>query len=207
MSEEKTEGCFVGPRKVENIVPQDVKTYAGTLVLRVEYAGGYSQLMTQKTFNIVKTGEAKDHNYIRDTKFKELFKELYPLVAKHFMSYAEELTIEEKSTRRSEILKEMISLACEYDLTVKEIEGVLNILNNESNNLFSALGYQIDNAYDRAANFLWSKDDKTFIPGYDQANDLTLIQAKIVLDSIPVPEETKKETPTTDEPNGDTKAE
>lgn len=198
----KTSECFVGPRKVENLVPQDVKTYAGTLVVRVVYAGGFSQLMTQKTFNIVKTAEPKDYNYVRDTKYEVLFKELYPLVGKHFMSYAEELTTEQKAERRAEIIKEMISLACEYDLSITEIEGVLNTLNTEANNLFSALGYQIDNAYDRATNYLWSGDDKTFIPGYDQSKDLTLVQAKMVLDSIPKEEVT---TENTDGPTGDSK--
>lgn len=192
--------CFVGPRKVDNLEVVDVVTYANTPVFKVNYAGGFSQLMTQKTFNVVKTSEPKDHNYIRDTKYEALFKQLYPLVGKHFASYGEDLTIEEKAAKRKDILTEMISLACEYDLTITEIEGVLNILNNESNNLFSALGYQIDNAYDRAANFLWSGDDKTFIPGYDQSKDLTLIQAKQVLDSIP-----QETTETTDGENGTTK--
>lgn len=182
---EITEVCYVGPRKVERLEVLDVKTYKDTVVFRVHFVGGFSQILTQKTFNIVKTTEPKDYNYIRDTKYEVLFKEFYPLVGKHFMSYGEDLTTEEKAAKRKEILTEMISLACEYDLSITEIEGVLNILNNESNNLFSALGYQIDNAYDRAINFLWSGDDKTFIPGYDQSKDLTLVQAKQVLDSIP----------------------
>lgn len=199
MSEEivKEEVCFVGPRKVESLEVLDTTTYKGTVVFRVYYAGGFSQVLTQKTFNTVKTSEPKDHNYIRDTKYEALFKELYPLVGKHFTSYGSDMTTEEKAAERKEILTEMISLACEYDLSITEIEGVLNILNNEANNLFSALGYQIDNAYDRATNFLWSGDDKTFIPGYDQSKDLTLVQAKIVLDSIP----TEKK----DESAGDTK--
>ena len=192
---EITEVCYVGPRKVERLEVLDVKTYKDTVVFRVHFAGGFSQILTQKTFNIVKTSEPKDYNYIRDTKYEVLFKELYPLVGKHFSSYGEELTTEEKASKRKEILTEMISLACEYDLTVTEIGGVLNILNNESNNLFSALGYQIDNAYDRATNFLWSGDDTTFIPGYDQSKELTLVQAKQVLDSI-AKVETKEDEPT-----------
>lgn len=187
MSEEKKEGCFVGPRRVEKIEPQDVKTYIGTQVMKICYDGGFSQLLTLKTFNIVKTDEPKDFNYVRDTKFKELFKEMYPLVAKHFSSYGEELSVEERGEQRKTVLKDMISLACEYDLTVTEIENVLQTLITEANNLFSSLGYQVDSAYDRASNFLWSGDDSTFIPGYDQSKDLTLVQAKMVLDSIPVP--------------------
>jgi len=189
------EVCYVGPRKVKSLEVQDVKTYKDTPVFKVIYEGGFNQLLTQKTFNIVKTSEPKDFNYIRDTKFESLFKEIYPLVGKHFLTYGDDMTVEQKAESRKEILKEMITLVCEYDLTVTEIENVLQTLISEANNLFSALGYQIDNAYDRASNYLWSKDDTTFVPGYDQSNDLTLIQAKVVLDSIPQPQVT--------EPNND----
>lgn len=192
-----TEACFVGPRKVLDLEPMEVKTYEGTIVLLVNYEGGFSQLMTQKTFNAVKTFEPKDYNYIRDTKFKHVTRELYPLIGEHFAGYGVEREKEEKGATRKDILSRMMSVCCEYDVTVGEMESLLQIMIGEANALFSSLGFQMDNSYDRATNFLWTGDDKTFVPGYNQSNDLTLVMAKRVIDGIPVPED-KEEVKTED---------
>ena len=68
---------------------------------------------------------------------------------------------------------EILQIVGEYDINVNEI----NILIRE-------IGNQIALNIDRAMNYLWTKDDSTFIPGINPAGKNTLLEAKTILNSI-----------------------
>lgn len=199
VQETTTDAVFVGPRKVHHLELIDVKSYRGTEVFRVFYEGGFNQVMTQTTFNAVKNAEPKDFNHVRSEKFKHVLKELYPLIAEHFNTFSKEQTNEERSEFRKGLLGRMTEVIAEYDVTVAEIQSLLQLMTGEANALFGALGFQMDASFGRANNFLWTNDDSNFIPGHDGMNDITLVMAKQVIGQIPVKEEIKEEVTGNDE--------
>lgn len=58
--------------------------------------------------------------------------------------------------------------------------------------LGKALVNKMEDAYERTANYLWTGDDKTWIPGVDYRSDRTLLECDEILKKIP-PREPKAE--------------
>lgn len=95
---------------------------------------------------------------------------------------------------RERKLKEMqeavLAVMAERDFKAGEIESFKVKLENS-----------LLNSFNRATHFLWSKDDPSFVPGYNVVLDRSLLEAEMVLRTIPkveneplAPGETK-ETP------------
>lgn len=52
----------------------------------------------------------------------------------------------------------------------------------------------INNEFDRALNYLWTKDDSRYVPGFESANDATLLMAGRVISVIPAKADEPKPT-------------
>lgn len=72
------------------------------------------------------------------------------------------------------MVPEIINIISEYDLP-----------GGQMNYLLSMVGAEFDNHFGRAHNYLWFKDDKRYVPGFDPANEFTLLMADRINDQIP----------------------
>jgi len=141
---EPNEKLFLGPNEVEKIDPQEQKTPAGKPIVKVIFKGENvrSETMPLHVFNLLKTTEPKDYNWIRETKHAQLFKDL-------------------------------AALCLEADVKFSDLAYVCKELCNK-----------LQDGFERASSFLWTGDDKAWIPGFDHRSDLTLLQADAVLKKI-----------------------
>ena len=80
------------------------------------------------------------------------------------------------------ISKEFIDVMLEYNLTFSEIKGV-----------FEFSKQKIFQSFDRAANFLWFKSDKDWVPGSSSTDYFDLSTADNILKNIKSDESGKKE--------------
>jgi hypothetical protein len=71
------------------------------------------------------------------------------------------------------LVPEIVNVIRDYDVSVSDI-----------NALFQEVGKEIDGRFARATNFLWTKDDKRFIPGFSVMDSVTLLMAEEVIDNI-----------------------
>jgi hypothetical protein len=71
------------------------------------------------------------------------------------------------------ILSELLKIVAEYDLKDSEVVP-----------LCQALGNSLNESFNRAANYLWSKDDKRYVAGYDMTRERSILEADIILRSI-----------------------
>lgn len=74
-------GKFVGPRKVTEVVISEHRTHQGSSVVRVSYAGGFSELLPVKTLVLVATIAETDFNGLRQKKFLAMIPEILQVVA------------------------------------------------------------------------------------------------------------------------------
>lgn len=79
-----------------------------------------------------------------------------------------------RDARFSVLVPEIINKIQEYDLPVSDVNALLQDVARE-----------IDNHFSRATNWLWTKDDKRYIPGFNPMNEITLVMANEVNSSIP----------------------
>jgi len=86
-----------------------------------------------------------------------------------------------------EMILGILAFLAERDLKAGEIESLKTSLENE---LF--------NSFNRATHFLWSKDDAAFTPGYNVVMDRSLLEADIIIKSIP------QSNPDVTKPTGET---
>jgi len=92
-----------------------------------------------------------------------------------------EFLIEEKATdytqlrkkKLGRIMKEILELVAEHDLKAQDIEALKSGLENE-----------LYNSFNRATNYLWTKDDKLFTPGTNVVLERSLLEAELVLKEI-----------------------
>ncbi len=71
------------------------------------------------------------------------------------------------------IVPEIVNVLREYDISVADI-----------NALFQEVGKEIDGRFGRATNYLWTKDDRRFVPGFSVMDSVTLLMAEEVIDNI-----------------------
>lgn len=176
---------YVGPRGVENVVIEEMKTYSGAEVVTVHYDGGHKELMTKKAFELLMTEEPSDLTSVRNKKMKAMSSELYPLISEYILTIKDNL--DEKKDARVSFLGKALALITEYDLKVSEVEPLLNPIVAEIASAMNAINYEIDNILNRATNFLWTKNDAEFVPGVNMMMERTLLEAKKVSAEIPQP--------------------
>jgi len=74
-----------------------------------------------------------------------------------------------------------------FDVMVPEIVNVIrgyDISVSDINALFQEVGKEIDGRFGRATNYLWTKDDRRFVPGFSPIDNVTLLMAEEVIDNI-----------------------
>lgn len=71
------------------------------------------------------------------------------------------------------LIPEIISVMAEYDIRMFELSALLTRVNET-----------IESHFERAASFLWTGDDRNWIPGMNFLNNRTLIESDKILKSI-----------------------
>lgn len=84
------------------------------------------------------------------------------------------------------LVKELLAVIAEHHLKAEDVDVLKATLERE---LF--------NSFNRATHFLWTKDDKSFIPGTNTVLERTLIEADKIIKTIPQDE--PKSEPKADE--------
>ncbi len=76
---------------------------------------------------------------------------------------------------------EILEVIAEHDLTAGDIEALKQSIERE-----------LYNSFNRATHYLWTKDDKSFIPGNNVVMERSLLEADVIIKSIkPNAEDTK----------------
>jgi hypothetical protein len=193
---------FVGPRAVKTVVVDSVKTYSGAEVVVVHYEGGLQELMPKKTFELIATTEPSDFTIVRNKKLDAILAELYPVIAEYLKCISG--GTEEKKKARTELLQKSLSVISEWDIKLSEAEAMFNAIDGEIAGLLNAIDYEVSGVFNRATNFLWTRDDSGFVPGVNVMSDRTILEAKKINEQIPIkvveeeksndaPEQTKTE--------------
>lgn len=94
--------------------------------------------------------------------------------------------------RANVLIKALLPVVAEHDLTAGEIDNIKN-----------GLARELFNSFNRATHFLWTKDDTTFTPGFNVVLDRSLLEADLIIREIPVQavkEPAKDESIPTDAP-------
>lgn len=174
---------YVGPRGVDHVVIDEMKTYSGQDIVEVHYDGGYKELMTKKSYELVSSPEPSDFTMVRNKKLNAISAELFPLIANFIALLAK--PADEIKKARTEFLQATIAVIAEYDLKVSEIEALLNPIAAEIQSLVNIISSELDNTFNRATNYLWTKDDSQFIPGTNMMMERTLLEATKINKTIP----------------------
>lgn len=83
-----------------------------------------------------------------------------------------------RDTKVQAMVPEMANVVAEYDIPHSQIVYMAAIL-----------GQHLSNHFNRAHNFLWTGDDRNYVPGYDPLNDITLLGAERINQQIPARDE------------------
>ena len=81
------------------------------------------------------------------------------------------------------ITKGLLAVLAEHDVKAQDIEAIKQSLETE-----------LYNSFNRVTHYLWTKDDKSFIPGNNVVMERSLLEADIVIKSIPTDEQSTPET-------------
>jgi hypothetical protein len=170
---------YIGPRAVEYVVVTGDKSFLGTDILKVQYEGGATEVMTQLVYDLVSTESPADFNSVRDTQFKALRAKLYPLLGAYIGSMEAE-----NAVQKLEFVQQSLIFLAEYSVKQRDIDKVFNDMTADIKGAFEDIGQSIDGNYDRVTNFLWTGDDKKFIPGVHPVSDITFLETKKFLEKI-----------------------
>jgi hypothetical protein len=85
-------------------------------------------------------------------------------------------TVQEK--KFTPVIRKIMSVLLEHDLNVSEIEM-----------LFKQIGFNLDSTFNRATSYLWFKDEKEFVQGFDPMYNVSLLMAENI---VPKKEDDKK---------------
>lgn len=175
---------FIGPRKVENIQTLEVVSFTGGEVYKVLYVGGDTEIMSQKTFDLVVTEEPSDYTSVRDKQFEAFNEDFYPLLGGYISSLNEKDETVAKENR-TKFLQGALILVAEYSIKQRDIdvlfEKMAGLITKET---FNAIGNSINENYNRVTNFVWTGDDRKFIPGTNPLDEVTFLEAKVFLEKI-----------------------
>ncbi len=78
-----------------------------------------------------------------------------------------------REKRTDQLLKDLTRVCLEHAMKYSDLKYVCASLNNK-----------LMACFDRATNFLWTKDDKQFVPGADPLDERTLLDAEVILQGI-----------------------
>ena len=84
---------------------------------------------------------------------------------------SDETTVMEK--KLMPVVQEVMNILAEHDINVGEIEM-----------LFKQLGMNIDKAFNQATSYMWFKEPKEFVPGFDPMHNVSLLMAERVLKDV-----------------------
>lgn len=79
-----------------------------------------------------------------------------------------------RDARVNMMVPEIVKIIEEYDLPVTQVVHLLQ-----------SIGSAIDNRFARAMNWMWTRNDKRFVPGFSPENDATVLMAERVIGQIP----------------------
>lgn len=170
---------YIGPKLIEYVTVTGDKSFLGTEILKVQYQGGDTEIMTQTVFDLVITDAPADFNSVRDIQFKALRAKLYPLLGAYIGSMESE-----NATSKLEFVQQSLVLLAEYSIKQRDIDKVFNDMTFDIKGAFEDIGQSIDGNYDRVTNYLWTGDDKKFIPGVHPLSDVTFLETKKFLEKI-----------------------
>jgi hypothetical protein len=78
------------------------------------------------------------------------------------------------------LVNEIANMVEEYDVNTMQIPHLMDMVT-----------YEVSNRINRAQNWLWTKDDSRFTPGFQPLHDVSLLMARRIVDEIPKDEPTK----------------
>lgn len=78
-----------------------------------------------------------------------------------------------REKRYKKLLEEMTALCLETDVRYSDIK-----------HLATKFAEKLDSAFERATNYLWTSDDKQWIPGINSLSDRTILEADKILKQI-----------------------
>lgn len=78
-----------------------------------------------------------------------------------------------RARKFEKMLPDIITVLTEFDLKFDEIKP-----------LFEHIAESLQNAFDKANNWLWTHDDRQWVPGMNSLNQRTLLEAEKVLSSM-----------------------
>lgn len=171
---------YIGPKIVEDLVVTPEKSFKGDDILLVKYSGGTTEILTRKTFELISTKEPSDYTSIREKQFDAVKKELYVLLGTYISSLSESDNKESKL----KFLQETLILLAEYSVKQRDLDKIFDTMAASITGSFQDIGNSIDENYNRVTNFLWTGDDKKFIPGVHPMSDITFLETKKFLDII-----------------------
>jgi len=144
MSEEAVEKFgFVGPQEIRATVETLDETPGGDLIIEVYYEGVESPELFPK----------KVFDSVRTEE---------PQDYNHI-----------REARKEPLLKELMTVLLEHDLTVAD-----------SHHIIESLGNRVTEVFNRCTSYLWTKDDAKYIPGVTPLVNESLLSAHRILSSI-----------------------
>jgi len=171
---------FIGPLKVESVVVTRETSFLGTPVVEVTYTTGKKEIMTQTTYDLVVSEEARDYNAVRDLQFKAFKKEITPLIGNYLANKVDG----EEDKDRPLVIEKALILAAEHSLKQRDIDGAFNEVSGEISLLFKDIGETVDLTYDRVTHYFWTQNDKAFVYGIAPITEVTLLQTKKHIEEI-----------------------
>lgn len=78
------------------------------------------------------------------------------------------------------LIPKIVEVIEEYDVPSGEIPHLIQMMS-----------YELENRFNRALNWMWSKNDSRYVPGFDAMYDATLLMAERVIQEIPKDEPAK----------------
>lgn len=170
---------FVGPKRVETVVIDELKTFGKNDVVIVHYEGGTKELMPKRTFELVATEEPSDHTTVRSKKYNEIRKLIYPILGEYVSHLGED--IEERKERKTTMLKDVLTAIGEIDMADEEMEPFFDQVLGEFVGVVKSVLYELSNSVGRAVSLLWTGDDSIFVPGTNPMSRATFLESiKIV---------------------------
>ena len=76
------------------------------------------------------------------------------------------------------IIQDILNVLTSYDLKATELDELLR-----------SVGAEVDNSFNRAVSYLWTKDDSLFVPGFNPMMERTLLESLQIVEDIPAKED------------------
>lgn len=104
---------YIGPKQIESTQILEGKTFNGSNIYKVIYAGGDSEIISETALNLMQTEEPSDFTAARTKQFNAIRKDLFPLIGAYVSSLALN-TEEDKKAASKDFLEKSLILLAEY---------------------------------------------------------------------------------------------